>query len=37
MALRLIGYWKASLLDEYPLPQEVETDFAPDLREQIAS
>jgi hypothetical protein len=33
--LRLIGYWKGRLGDEYPFPQEVRAEYAPDLREKV--
>lgn len=33
--LRLIGYWKGSLWDKYPFPQEVSAGYAPDLREKL--
>ncbi len=33
----LIGYWKASLNDEYPFAQEVEASLAPDTRDAIAA
>lgn len=36
MALRLIGHWKESLGDEYPLPQELEAEYAPDVRDRLA-
>jgi len=34
MALSLIGYWKVSLHDAYPFPQEVELDLASGVRAQ---
>lgn len=37
MALRRIGYWKESLSDEYPLPQELEAEYAPDVRDRLAT
>ena len=36
-SLRLIGYWKASLRDEYPFPQELLAEYAPGLGDRIAS
>lgn len=36
MTLRRIGYWKGSLRDEYPLPQELETEYAPAVRDRLA-
>ncbi len=33
--LRLIGYWKGSLGDEYPFPQEVSAGYTPDLRDKL--
>jgi hypothetical protein len=35
MALQLIGYWKVTLRDSYPFPQEVEFALEPDVREQL--
>jgi hypothetical protein len=33
--LRLIGYWKGSLRDEYPFPQELGAGYAPDIRQTL--
>jgi hypothetical protein len=35
--IRLIGYWKASFDDEYPLPQELETEYAPETRRKLVT
>ena len=36
MALQLIGYWKESLRDFYPFPQEVELALTPAVRSQLS-
>lgn len=35
--LRLIGYWKANLRDEYPFPQELRTEYAPDVADKLVA
>ena len=35
--IRLIGYWKVSFDDDYPLPEELEMAYAPDVRDTVAS
>lgn len=37
MTLLLIGYWKASLNDEYPFPQQAEADLPADTRSAVIS
>lgn len=35
--LRRIGYWKASLRDDYPFPQELRAEYAPGLGDKLAT
>lgn len=35
--LRLIGYWKGSLRDEYPFPQEMRVEYPPGLGDELAA
>jgi hypothetical protein len=37
MKLRLVGYWKEQLDDELPLPQELEKENDPNVREHVAT
>jgi hypothetical protein len=37
LTLHLIGYWRASLTDDYPLPQHLEYEVASDVRECVAT
>ena len=34
---RLIGYWKASLRDEYPFPQELRAEYSPETRDRLVA
>lgn len=36
MELKLIGYWKSYLSDDYPFPQELEIDLDPIVRDRVA-
>ena len=37
MPLRLIGYWKSDLADEYPFPQELRTEYSAGLGDRLVA